>query len=266
MKYISAKSLTCTLVLCANIGGIYADANLDPLLDGVILGLGSFGALGSELLIDGSNEVMPSAPDRTLIPAFDAWLVFPYNPAVETASSGFTLLALAGPVAMAAFAEDQGWLETGVIAYEALTLTWTAKNLLKMGVPRLRPFAYFDTSLVPDKEREEAWQSWPSGHTSLAFAASSVVVTSLLLEESDAATSPWLMGIAIGSALGTAVTRIASGEHFLSDTLAGAVLGSAIGTGMVLLHQVKGQADTPVSAGLPQALIGLGAIEFRWTR
>jgi membrane-associated phospholipid phosphatase len=63
--------------------------------------------------------------------------------------------------------------------------------------------------------------SFPSGHTTEAFAVASVIAT-----EYD---SGWIKGVAYGSAVLVGFARIHHQAHFLSDVTAGAVVGTAVG-------------------------------------
>ena len=67
--------------------------------------------------------------------------------------------------------------------------------------------------------------SFPSGHTTEAFAVASIIAT-----EYD---SGWIKGVAYGSAVLVGFTRIHHQAHFLSDVTAGAVLGTAVGRAVV---------------------------------
>ncbi|HSS47552.1 MAG TPA: phosphatase PAP2 family protein [Thermoanaerobaculia bacterium] len=63
--------------------------------------------------------------------------------------------------------------------------------------------------------------SFPSGHTTEAFAVASVIAT-----EYD---SSWIKGVAYGSAALVGFARIHHQAHFFSDVTAGAVVGTAVG-------------------------------------
>ncbi|HEV7783977.1 MAG TPA: phosphatase PAP2 family protein [Thermoanaerobaculia bacterium] len=67
--------------------------------------------------------------------------------------------------------------------------------------------------------------SFPSGHTTEAFAVASVIAT-----EYD---SGWIKGVAYGSAVLVGFARIHHQAHFFSDVAAGAVVGTAVGRAVV---------------------------------
>ena len=99
-------------------------------------------------------------------------------------------------------------------------LVYISTELLKNGFSRSRPFS--DVSEDPHK-------SFPSRHTALSFAAAAF--QSVYLKNSGKSiemafpidVSNWSLAILTG------YLRIVSGEHFMSDVLAGAIIGSLIG-------------------------------------
>lgn len=67
--------------------------------------------------------------------------------------------------------------------------------------------------------------SFPSGHTTEAFAVASVIATQY--------DSGWVKGVAYGSAVLVGFARIHHQAHFLSDVTAGAVIGTVVGRAVV---------------------------------
>jgi len=67
--------------------------------------------------------------------------------------------------------------------------------------------------------------SFPSGHTTEAFAVASVIAA-----EYD---SKWIKGISYGTAVLVGFARVHHQAHFLSDVTAGALIGSAVGRSVV---------------------------------
>lgn len=63
--------------------------------------------------------------------------------------------------------------------------------------------------------------SFPSGHTTVAFALASVL--------SEHADRPWVSGVAYGLASLVGAARIAQRSHFLSDVVAGGLIGTFVG-------------------------------------
>jgi membrane-associated phospholipid phosphatase len=67
--------------------------------------------------------------------------------------------------------------------------------------------------------------SFPSGHTTQAFAVASVIATHY--------EAGWVQGVAYGSAALVAFARIHHQAHFLSDVTAGALVGTVVGRAVV---------------------------------
>ncbi|NNF59484.1 MAG: phosphatase PAP2 family protein [Rhodothermaceae bacterium] len=136
-------------------------------------------------------------------------------------------------------------LEAGVYA-SVLT------RVVKSATGRVRPR---DGSAPYDFQPFSEHRSFPSGHTTLAFAL----------------TVPWAVyypgpvtyGL-VGVAGGTAVARIATGSHWPSDVLAGALVGGA--TGYLLARRHLGPSDgssDSVSGAPPLAVYPFATAEAR---
>lgn len=71
--------------------------------------------------------------------------------------------------------------------------------------------------------------SFPSGHTTQAFAVASVIAAHY--------DSLWVDALAFGIAGTVGYARIMNGAHFTSDVVAGALIGIAVGRAVVRLHE-----------------------------
>jgi membrane-associated phospholipid phosphatase len=76
--------------------------------------------------------------------------------------------------------------------------------------------------------------SFPSGHTTEAFAVASVVATHY--------DSEWVQGVAYGSAALVGFARLHHQAHFFSDVVGGALLGTATGRAVVHRNQREREA------------------------
>lgn len=88
--------------------------------------------------------------------------------------------------------------------------------LIKPAVARVRPYEVIQ-GLVPLVTSDDPF-SFPSGHTTAAFAAG--VIWFFMLEKT------WAKAVAVGIALFMAFSRLYVGVHYPSDVLAGAVFGT----------------------------------------
>jgi membrane-associated phospholipid phosphatase len=95
---------------------------------------------------------------------------------------------------------------------------------LKFATGRRRPR---DTDKTFDFKPFSGNSSFPSGHTTEAFAVASVIATHY-----DA---PWVKVVSYGSATLVGFARIHHQAHFLSDVTAGALIGTA--TGIAVVHR-----------------------------
>ncbi len=98
--------------------------------------------------------------------------------------------------------------------FEALTLTEIIALSLQFATQRTRP--------------DGSKHSFPSGHTSGAFALAAVAETYY---------GPWvgIPSFALASLVG--VARLDSNKHFASDVMAGAILGTLMGLGTAKFHK-----------------------------
>lgn len=71
--------------------------------------------------------------------------------------------------------------------------------------------------------------SFPSGHTTQAFALASVI--------SEHADRPWVSGLSYGLAGLVGLSRVEQRQHFLSDVVAGGLIGTFVGKAVVAHNQ-----------------------------
>lgn len=108
-------------------------------------------------------------------------------------------------------------LTASVIAAGAIT------PLLKIAVGRSRPSQTEGTFVSGG-----AGRSFPSGHTTQAFAVASVIASHYR--------SPWVKGAVYGLAGAVGWARMENNAHYASDVVAGALIGTLIGRTVVRLH------------------------------
>ena len=135
---------------------------------------------------------------------------------------------------------------TGIAALEAAGVAYAASWALKGAVGRARPTTGEGHTSFEPFTGDDAYHSFPSRHTAAMWAA----VTPFAMEYD----APWLYGVAAVTNLG----RIASREHWLSDTVAGALLG--YGLGSLAWDARRGHARK----NGPTVTVGPGSVALTW--
>ena len=136
---------------------------------------------------------------------------------------------------------DRDVAALGLHGLGAILLSAGATGIIKGVTGRARPYVRADT--VPSDFRfgrgfkGRAYQSFPSGHTStaFAFAASTSVEMSRMVDDKD-----WwpgwkyvIGGVMFGGATMVGVSRMYHDQHWASDVVAGAAIGTFSGIKMV---------------------------------
>jgi membrane-associated phospholipid phosphatase len=211
-----------------------AQLSVSLLQDGVSA-FGGAALAAASLGLNVSTEATPVSIDE--VNGFDRIAMFGYSEGLDKASDFVQYAALALPLALALGVSQDQAFAAGVIYFEVLTRAFFAKNVVKFLAPRVRPWAYSSTGtqgIPADLERND---SFPSGHTTMAFAAAAFGITVAVLDLPSG--SAWLLPFTASEAslaVITASLRVFSGMHFMTDVIAGAALGTAIGIALPLLH------------------------------
>lgn len=156
-------------------------------------------------------------------------------PYVLAAGAGLMWAGVAGDEASA----------TAQTALTAAALTLGTNALTKYAVGRARPLDERGANQFDGFQPTAAQSSFASNHVAMAFALATPLA--------QAYDQPWLYGLAATSALG----RLQSREHWLSDTVAGGLMGYAIGS-LTYEHQ-RGKNK------VPQVSLSDRAVTARWS-
>jgi len=145
--------------------------------------------------------------------------MYPDNPLLTTLSSTAYPICIGVPASVLVVSLINNNKKGQQVAYEllgGLIVTAATTGALKKLVNRPRPYETY-TDIYPDMR--ESGNSFPSGHTSLAFSTA----TGLLLTNNKwyyvAPAYVWAMGVGYA--------RIYLGQHYPSDVIAGAITGAA---------------------------------------
>jgi undecaprenyl-diphosphatase len=160
---------------------------------------------------------------------------YPDNPTMKALSSAAYPICISLPIGVMAVSLITDNKKGKQVAYElmsGLIVTSVTTGLLKKLVNRPRPYETYN-DIYPNYR--ETGNSFPSGHTALAFSTA----TTLLLT-----TEKWYFAApAYVWAIGVGYSRIYLGQHYPSDVIAGAVTGAA---GAYLTHIINKKWLHPV--------------------
>jgi len=134
---------------------------------------------------------------------------------------------------------------TAKTALTAAALTLGTNALTKYAVGRARPLEDRGAGQFDGFQATAAQSSFASNHVALAFAIATPFA--------QAYDQPWLYGLAASTAVG----RLQSREHWLSDTVVGGLMGYAIGS---LAHQQQ-QSHRRV----PRLSVGDRSVTASWS-
>lgn len=140
--------------------------------------------------------------------------------------SAYSFLVLGGFEAYGYFGHDE---RARAVAMDGVTASIIAGGiitpLLKFAVGRVRPNMATSTfEFRPFRGNE----SFPSGHTTQAFAVASVIAAHY--------DQWWVQGVAYGLAGMVGYSRIEQNAHYTSDVVAGAIIGTVVGRAIVHRH------------------------------
>ena len=123
---------------------------------------------------------------------------------------------------LAGIVSNDDWVRyTGRAVLEAHTFSLLITGILKVVAGRSRPYLFEGNKRFNWLETHNRKWSFPSGHTTAAFAISSAL--------SKRIDKPWATAGLYALSSITALDRIYDDKHWLSDTLLGAAIGTAVG-------------------------------------
>jgi membrane-associated phospholipid phosphatase len=136
-----------------------------------------------------------------------------------------------GLIGVSAITGDDDTRITGRMVLQSLVYSTTITVVLKALTGRSRPFTEEGKSMFRPLRIDNATLSFPSGHTTAAFALSSTLSRRI----GSVPVSILLYSLATL----TATQRIAFDQHWLSDTVLGAVIGGVVGIAVVRLEEER---------------------------
>lgn len=174
--------------------------------------------------------------NRQSVNALDRKLMAPYRASLHHFGTVLQLATMLTP-ALLLKTDSSEWFTIGAMYAESVMLAYGAKEFAKAFVYRARPYTYFN-GLPANKIASGDWNnSFFSGHTTMAFNAATFTSYVYSKYFPDAKSKIPVIAGSYGLALTTAVLRVASGNHFLTDVITGALVGSATGFLVPFVHQ-----------------------------
>lgn len=181
------------------------------------------------------------------VPAWDRVAIHNHNRSADKLSDVLQLgMPMAATMVAAPLALRGEWKNTitlGVMYAEVWMLTKGITDMTKAWVGRIRPYLY-NTDLSAEQRFAMQGHDAPlgstsffSGHTSTVFAFAVLASRTFqdLYGKGTWSTVVWSGSLSLATL--TAWGRVAAGEHFPTDVIAGAVVGSAIGYFIPVLHR-----------------------------
>jgi membrane-associated phospholipid phosphatase len=148
-------------------------------------------------------------------------------------NSAITIPAMVGFYMYGRFGENEKVERTALLASESFLVTSLFTGALKVGMGRVRPaVGGIRANDFRGPLHEGAGHSFPSGHTSSAFAIATVIAN-------EYENVPLLTPISYGIASLTALSRLNDEKHWASDVFFGAALGYFTSKTILKLHSNK---------------------------
>lgn len=206
------------------------------------VGWSSAAVVGTALVIDHRwrDEMRRHAPNN--------------NPAirqVERLGAQYSPAVVGGFLAVGALSGDDNTLETGEDMFSAsLIASGIVTPTIKLLFGRARPRNNMGVNYF--KPFSKANASFPSGHTTEAFALASVIAGHY---------APWVGYVAYGLAGTVGLARTYHDAHFASDVLAGAMIGTAVGRAVVRYNDKRRGHGEMKMALVPQLAPGMVGVQ-----
>jgi membrane-associated phospholipid phosphatase len=128
---------------------------------------------------------------------------------------------------------------TYIIYAETMGTALATTGFIKAIAHRSRPYVY-NPSTTPDRIiAAGATQSFLSGHTAITAANLFFVATVYAQHHPQGKLRPYLWSGAVAIPAVVGVLRVASGNHFPTDVIAGYALGALIGYGIPTIHKIR---------------------------
>jgi hypothetical protein len=178
--------------------------------------------------------------DALDVNAFDRGATRQWDPTSSSVSDALVIGVLAAPTALLVTAPgSREPLTLGVMYAEVLLLGNGVTGMIKGAAKRPRPYVYNDDPdiTLERKQSKSARTSFPSGHTTNAFAAAVFLSTVYGRLHPTSPARPWIWAGSLTAATAVGVLRYEAGKHFPTDVMAGAAVGAFLGWIVPRIHE-----------------------------
>lgn len=183
-----------------------------------------------------------------------AAFTFEYNESLSKASDITLGLTLVTPGVLGLIAPPSDYIAIVSSYAGTMVSAYGVRTVLKQVIHKPRPYV---GQIDRPADTSEDYESFPSGHSIMAFSAAAYAQTMQLLFYPDSTTMKAVSATTWILAATTATLRVISGNHYLEDVLAGAAIGSAIGfLGPYLTYRLL-QRDSNAPHILAGPVVGL---------
>lgn len=227
--------------------------------------VGTGGLIGLSYILEAHKpKPNPSDINPANIPFFDRWYTTHRSKPLGYASDGTLAATALLPLALIPSMSRDEIISGGIVYSETVALAYGVKSVIKGLVVRYRPYAYGATSktaLFADPEIED---SFPSGHVTVAFAAAVAtgIINDLYNTSTGERAAVWTASLGLATA--TAVLRVWSGNHFLSDVVGAAAIGSLIGFIVPFVHSPRSMSAAGIPLTVSSPLPSAGVPILQW--
>lgn len=177
---------------------------------------------------------------KNTIPMFDQIFMTSYSKGLEVTCDIARIGMLAAPVALFGFTlPKEEWFTIGTMYAESILWTYGLTEILKVCVGRARPYMYYDGAPSKAMENGDWNNSFPSGHTSMCFAAAAFSSYVYAMYNPDNNMKWVITGASFGLAATVGALRIAGGAHYFTDVFTGALIGTVSGFIIPWIHTIQ---------------------------
>ncbi len=189
--------------------------------------------------------------DKSEVNSFDSLFIRPYNKSLDFAGTVASYMAIATTASLLVAPKEDYW-KIGVVGLETLGSAFAIRSILKHSIDRERPYMYFSGAPTDKIADGDYLNSFPSGHTTLAFAAAGFTTFMFCHYYPNSKMKIPAICTSYALAVGTGILRMSSGNHFATDVLAGAAIGTACGFLVPLVNTLWFKNDNKIqlSGGL----------------